>query len=92
MGLQEEASAAETWADRKARQRRISQMQKAVRQSETLIAELEARLAQLGDQLSQPENAASLELASQYAEVQQQLDAETDRWLQLSEELSANTE
>ena len=92
VGLQEEASAAETWADRKARQRRISQMQKAVRQSETLIAELEARLAQLGDQLSQPENVASLELASQYAEVQQQLDAETDRWLQLSEELCANTE
>ena len=84
--------AAVTWADRKARQRRISQLQKAVKQSETLIAELEARLAQLSEQLTQPENAASLELASQYAEVQQQLDAETDRWLQLSEELSASVE
>ena len=88
----ETPGAAVTWADRKARQRRISQLQKAVKQSETLIAELEARLAQLREQLSQPENAASLELASQYAEVQQQLDAETDRWLQLSEELNASVE
>ena len=87
-GESQEASGAVSWADRKARQRLISQLRKGVKKSEDLVADLEARLARLSEQLSLPENAASLELASEYAEVQQQLDAETDNWLRLSEELS----
>ncbi len=82
-------SGAALYAARKEQQRRISQLSKNVRQTENLITELEERIAELNAQLSLPENAANLELVNQYTAVQQQLDQETEKWLQLSEELSA---
>ena len=77
-----------SYAEHKARQRRVSQLRKAVRESEDKITALEARLRELDALFSQPENAADMVLVTEYTTTRQALDEETDRWLQLSEELS----
>ena len=82
-------SGAAAYAERKEQQRKISKLEKAVKASETLIAEMEARINDMDRLLMQPEHAADMKLIEEYTRATKALDEENDRWLELSEELEA---
>ncbi len=76
-----------SYAERKEIQKKIRKAQRAVEESETKIAKLEARKKELDDLLMTPENASNMELVTEYTNLQRELDEENERWLILSEEL-----
>ena len=76
-----------SYAERKEIQKKIRKAQRAVEESETKIAKLEARKKELDDLLMTPENASNMELVTEYTNLQRKLDEENERWLILSEEL-----
>lgn len=82
-GLEEALS----YAERKEIQKKIRKAQRAVEESETKIAKLEARKKELDDLLMTSENASNMELVTEYTNLQRELDEENERWLILSEEL-----
>ena len=75
------------YAERKEAQRRLRKAEKAVEESEAKIARMEARLKELDDILCRQENASNMELIAEYTAVKKDMDAEEERWEQLSEEL-----
>ncbi len=75
------------YAARKEAQKRISRLQKAVKDSETKIASLEGRIGELDKILSDPANASDMELVTEYTTVRKTLDEEETRWTTLSLEL-----
>ena len=75
------------YAERKELQRRIGRVEKAVKESEAKIAEMENRINELDQLLMKPENAADMVLVTEYTTTKSALDAESDRWMALSEEL-----
>ena len=77
------------YAERKEAQKRIRKAEKAVQESEARIGRMEARLKELDGILCQPENASNMELITEYTAIKKDLDAEVERWEQLSEELEA---
>ena len=81
-----------SYAERKELQKKIRKAQRAVDDSETKIAKLEARKSELDELLMAPENASNMELVSEYTNLQRELDEENDRWLILSEELEGMKE
>ena len=52
---------------------------------------MEQRLKELDDLLMKPENAADMELVTEYTTTKAALDKEVERWEQLSEELEELT-
>ncbi len=76
-----------SYAERKEIQKKIRKAQRAVEESESKIAKLEARKKELDDLLMTPENASNMELVTEYTSLQRELDEENERWLILSEEL-----
>ena len=76
-----------SYAERKEVQKKIRKAQRAVEESESKIAKLEARKKELDDLLMTPENASNMELVTEYTNLQRELDEENERWLILSEEL-----
>ena len=76
-----------SYAERKEQQKKIRKAQRAVDESETKIAKLEARKSELDELLMAPENASNMELVTEYTNLQRELDEENERWLILSEEL-----
>ena len=60
-----------------------------MQESEARIGRMEARLKELDGILCQPENASNMELITEYTAIKKDLDAEVERWEQLSEELEA---
>ena len=76
-----------SYAERKEIQKKIRKAQRAVEESESKIAKLEARKKELDDLLMTPENASNMELVTEYTNLQRELDEENERWLILSEEL-----
>ena len=76
-----------SYADRKEQQKRVKKAQKAVDECEKNIAKMENRLKELDELLAQPANASDMKLVTEYTETKKTLDAETDRWLELSEAL-----
>ena len=76
-----------SYAERKEIQKKIRKAQRAVEESESKIAKLEARKKDLDDLLMTPENASNMELVTEYTNLQRELDEENERWLILSEEL-----
>ena len=76
-----------SYAERKEIQKKIRKAQRAVEESESKIAKLEARKKELDDLLMTPENASNMELVTEYTNLQRKLDEENERWLILSEEL-----
>ena len=92
-GLEEASSPSEgsgealSYAERKEIQKKIRKAQRAVEESESKIAKLEARKKELDDLLMTPENASNMELVTEYTNLQRELDEENERWLILSEEL-----
>ena len=85
--LSEGLGEALSYAERKEIQKKIRKAQRAVEESESKIAKLEARKQELDDLLMTPENASNMELVTEYTNLQRELDEENDRWLILSEEL-----
>ena len=86
-GLGEASGEALSYAERKEIQKKIRKAQRAVEESESKIAKLEARKKELDDLLMTPENASNMELVTEYTNLQRELDEENERWLILSEEL-----
>ena len=78
---------ASSYAERKEIQKKIRKAQRAVEESETKIAKLEARKKELDDLLMTPENASNMELVTEYTNLQRELDEENERWMVLSEKL-----
>ena len=85
--LSEGSGEAFSYAERKEIQKKIRKAQRAVEESESKIAKLEARKKELDDLLMTPENASNMELVTEYTNLQRELDEENERWLILSEEL-----
>ena len=85
--LSEGSGEALSYAERKEIQKKIRKAQRAVEESESKIAKLEARKKELDDLLMTPENASNMELVTEYTNLQRELDEENERWLILSEEL-----
>lgn len=79
----------QSYQERKEQQKKIARAEKAVKECERKIGEMEARLRQLDDILCQPENAADMKLVTEYTDTKRRLDDEVERWEQLSEELEA---
>ena len=86
-GLGEASGESLSYAERKEIQKKIRKAQRAVEESESKIAKLEARKKELDDLLMTPENASNMELVTEYTNLQCELDEENERWLILSEEL-----
>lgn len=76
-----------SYLEHKEQQKKIRKAQKAVDESERKIAKMEARIAELDQLFQQPSNASNMELVTEYTATRQALDAENERWMQLSEEL-----
>lgn len=87
--VQESASSEnkKSYLEHKEQQKKIRKAQKAVDESERKIAKMEARIAELDQLFQQPSNASNMELVTEYTATRQDLDAENERWMQLSEEL-----
>ena len=80
-------SKALSYAERKEQQKRISRAEKAVKESERKIEDMEKRMKELDALLMVPENASDMKLVTEYTSTKQCLDAEVEKWEQLSEEL-----
>ena len=85
------SSAKESYAERKEHMKQVRRAEKAVEQSETEIARLEARLKELDAVLCQPDKASDMTLVTEYTGVKKQLDEEVERWERLAEELEEMT-
>ena len=77
-----------SYQERKEQQRKKSRLEKAVKEVEQLIAQKEQRLAELDETLCKPEHASNMTLVSEYTDLQQKLQADMERWEELSIELS----
>jgi len=84
----EDNSSKISYAEHKEQQKKIRKAEKAVKESENLIESMEKRKAELDEMLMKPENAANMELVTEYTELQRKLDEENEKWFLLSEKLS----
>jgi ATP-binding cassette subfamily F protein 3 len=82
-----EATNATSYALRKEQQKALRKAEKAVEESEKKIARMEQRLKELDQLLCDPKNASDMTLVTEYTDTKRQLDAEVERWEQLSEAL-----
>ena len=80
-------SSKQSYAERKEQQKRLNKAEKAVKESEQKIEKMEARLAELDALLCDPQNASDMTLVTEYTTTKQSLDAETERFFELSEQL-----
>ncbi len=79
----------QAYADHKEQQKKLRRLEKAVKEAERSIADMEKRKAELDQLLMKPENAADMELVTEYTGLQRRLDEENDHWFQLEEKLEA---
>ena len=77
----------QSYAEHKELQKRLNKAEKAVKESEQKIEKMEARLKELDTLLCDPQNAADMTLVTEYTTTKQALDAETERFFELSERL-----
>jgi ATP-binding cassette subfamily F protein 3 len=76
-----------SYAERKEIQKKVRKIEKQVAESEKKIAEMEERLKELDAKLSKPENATDMKLVAEYTDTTKALEAENEKWLELSEQL-----
>ena len=81
----------QSYAEHKEQQKKINKAEKAVKESELKIEKMEMRLKELDALLCDPQNAADMTLVTEYTDTKRQLDAEVERWEQLSETLEQLT-
>ena len=67
--------------------KKISRVEKAVEESENKIEKMEARLKELDDILCAPKNASDMTLITEYTSTKKALDAEVEKWEELSMKL-----
>ncbi len=77
----------ESYKQRKEMQKKLNRAEKAVKECEERIGKMEKRVKELDDLFMKPENAADMQLVSEYTQLRQSLDTENDLWLTLSEKL-----
>ena len=78
-----------SYAEHKEQQKRIRKAQKSVEECERKIATMETRLKELDTLLMQPENAADMELVTEYTTTHQALEQANEQWMELSEQLES---
>ena len=78
-----------SYAEHKEQQKRIRKAQKSVEECERKIATMETRLKELDAMLMQPENAADMELVTEYTTTHQALEQANEQWMELSEQLES---
>ena len=76
-----------SYQERKERNRKISKLEKQIKESEGRIETMESRIKELDAILCTPEGATQVELCSEYATIKSALDKEMETWEQLSETL-----
>jgi ATP-binding cassette subfamily F protein 3 len=76
-----------SYAEHKEQQKRRNRAEKAVKESERKIEDMEQRLKELDGLLCDPKNASDMTLVTEYTSTKHALDEEVDRWERLSEEL-----
>lgn len=81
------ASSAMDYAERKEIQKKITRLEKSVKECEAKIEKWEMRKHELDTILCEPENAANMDLISEYTDLSRNLDDEELRWASLCEEL-----
>ena len=77
-----------SYAAQKAAARQRKKLEKAVAEAEEQVAQLEAALHLVEDQLATPEGSADSALYDKYARLKQQLEAAEEEWMTASEALS----
>ena len=77
-----------SYAAQKAAARQRKKLEKAVSEAEVQVAQLEAALHLVEDQLATPEGAADTSLYEKYTRIKQQLEAAEEEWMTASEALS----
>ena len=77
----------QNYAEHKEQQKKIRKAEKAVKESEARIASMEKRVHELDELFMKPENAANMELVTEYISTKEALDKENENWLLLSEKL-----
>ncbi len=73
-----------SYAERKEIMRAISRLQRQIQQSEARMEQYQARLTDLDTLFANPDNAANLDLVSEYTTIKQSLDNEEQSWLDLA--------
>lgn len=84
-----ESAGKQSYVERKEQQKKIRKAEKAVKDCEARIAKLESRKAEIDALLCKPENAADMDLISEYTGLMRCLDKENEDWFTLSEALEA---
>ena len=79
----------QNYLEHKAQQKKLRKAQRDVQECERKIATMEKRVKELDALFMKPENAANMELVTEYTTLKQALDAENDKWLTLSERVEA---
>ena len=77
----------QNYAEHKEQQKKIRKAEKAVKESEARIASMEKRVHELDELFMKPENAANMELVTEYTSTKEALDKENENWILLSEKL-----
>ena len=78
-----------SYAAHKEQQKQLRKAERAVEESEKKIARMEQQLKELDQLLCDPQKASDMVLVTEYTDIKKALDAEVERWEQLSEELEA---
>ncbi len=76
-----------SYAERKERNKKISKLEKSIKEVEGKIETLEKRIKELDAVLCSPEGASDMAVVNEYTSTKQVIDTETSRWEQLCEEL-----
>lgn len=74
-----------SYEDRKAEQKRINKLNKQRKALEDKIEKLEQRKAELDDLLMKPENAANMQMVTEYTDIQSQLEKLEEEYFSLEE-------
>ena len=78
----------ESWEAQKAAARQRKKLEKAVSEAEEKVAQLEAAVHLIEDQLATPEGSADTQLYEKYTRFKQQLEAAEEEWMTASEALA----
>ncbi|MBP1539679.1 MAG: ABC-F family ATP-binding cassette domain-containing protein [Prevotella sp.] len=82
-----ESTGKQNYAERKEQQKKIRKAEKDVKECEERIAKMEKRQKELDSMFLSPENAANMELVTEYTAITRKLDEENNLWMALSEKL-----
>ncbi len=89
--LEGSASSSSSWEAQKAAARQRKKLEKAVSEAEEKVAQLEAAVHLIEDQLATPEGATDTALYEKYTRFKQQLAAAEEEWMTASEALAELT-